>query len=145
MANSSSPVHLLCLMAHYLRFQGSLCSCRNSNLYTFSVSIPYGSQYNALISLTTPAFSCLLPTRFNYLPLPRYFSPRILVPQGPTLLHSSTPAWTSSTNSSSDMPNTFVQTYSVCSPRQGAGRYARAGVSDRLMLVPKWVNNPISL
>jgi hypothetical protein len=52
MVNFPSPVHFLCLMAHYLRFQGFPCSGRDSNLYTFSVSIPDGSQYKTPSGLT---------------------------------------------------------------------------------------------
>ena len=44
--------------------------------------------------------------------------------------YSNVPIASNSTNSLSDMPSNFVQIYSLCSPRQGAGRRGLAGVSD---------------
>jgi len=38
-----------------------------------------------------------------------------------------------------------LQTCSVCSPRQGAGRRGSAGVLDSTAGSPRWVNSPISL
>ena len=64
-------------------------------------------------------------------------------PLDPTF-YSNTSSTSRRLNSSSDMPKSSVMTYSVCSPKQGAGLLTFAGVRDSLKLGLLQLYSPIS-